>query len=114
MCGLVNTVGLGKRKLSLLTRLVTDLKDECDLHNFYLARLTREVKREINIRNAARRDARGRGLHLSTSRLNLSVFCGTRVHFGVVQGLFGRCHGVLRSIRGYSGCILHHRRLRLS
>jgi len=29
------------------------------LHNFYLARLTREVKREINIRNAARRDARG-------------------------------------------------------
>jgi hypothetical protein len=31
------------------------IKDECDLHSFYLARLTREVKREINIRNAARK-----------------------------------------------------------
>ena len=46
---------MGKRKLELLSTLVHDLKEECDMHNFYLARLTREVKREISIRTAQRR-----------------------------------------------------------
>ena len=56
----------------------------------------------------------GRGSHSSTFRLNLSPFCGIGVHLGLVQGVFGRCQGALRSMRGCSGCILRQKRLRLS
>jgi len=55
-----------------------------------------------------------RGLLSSTFRLNLSAFCGIWVHLGVVQGLFRRCQGVFRSIRGCAGCTLCQKRLRLS
>jgi hypothetical protein len=57
--------------------------------------------------------AGGRGLHSSTFRLNLSALCGIGVHLGVVQGLCRRCQGVLRSIRGCSGCILCQKRLKV-
>jgi len=52
-----------------------------------------------------------RGLHWLTFRLNLSAFCGIRLHSGVVYGVFGRCPGVSRNIRG---CVLGEKRLRLS
>lgn len=51
-------IKMGKEKLALMQTLITDLKEECDVHNYYLARLVREVKREINSRNAARKDSR--------------------------------------------------------
>ena len=51
-------------------------------------------------------DIAGRGSHSSTFRLNLSAFCGIGLHLGVVEGVFERCQGVFRSIRGCSGCIL--------
>ena len=57
---------------------------------------------------------RGRGLHSFTFRLNLSAFCVIGVDLGVVQGVPGRCHGVLSSIRGCLGCILCQKQLRLS
>jgi hypothetical protein len=56
----------------------------------------------------------GRGSHSSTSQLNLSAFCGIGVHLVVVYGVFRRCQGVLRSIRGCSGCIMCQKRHRLS
>ena len=40
--------------------LMTELKDECDIHNFYLSRLVREVKREINIRVANQKASRAK------------------------------------------------------
>ena len=55
-----------------------------------------------------------RGLHSSTFRLTLSAYCRTGVHSGIVQGVIRRCQGVLRSIRGCSGCILCQKRHRLS
>jgi hypothetical protein len=51
-------VKMGKTKLALLQTLMTDLKDECDMNNYYLTRLVREVKREINIRISARKESR--------------------------------------------------------
>jgi len=56
----------------------------------------------------------GRGLHSSTFRLNLSALCGMWVHAGVVEGVFRRCQGVIRIIRGCLGCISCQKRLRLS
>jgi len=44
-----------------------------------------------------------RGLHSSTFRLNLSAFCGIGLHLVVVQGVFRRCQGVLRNVRGVRG-----------
>lgn len=51
-------ITMGKKKLALMQTLMSDLKVECDMNNFYLTRLVREVKREINIRVAARKDSR--------------------------------------------------------
>lgn len=48
----------GKQKLTKLMILMEDLRDECDIHNFYLSRLQREVKRKITKKNASRRVAR--------------------------------------------------------
>jgi len=45
----------------------------------------------------------GRGLRSSTFRLNLSAFCGIRVHVGFGLGLFRRCQGMQRSVRGGLG-----------
>jgi hypothetical protein len=56
----------------------------------------------------------GACLHSSTFRLNLSAFCGIGVPVGVVEEVFRRCQGVLRSIRGCSGCVLCQKQLRLS
>ena len=56
----------------------------------------------------------GKGLHSFTSWLNLSAFCGIGVHSGVIEEVFRRCQGVLRSISGCLGCILCQKRLRLS
>ena len=41
------------------------------------------------------------------------AFFGIRVHLGIVQGVFRKCEGVLRSIRGCLGCVLCQQRLRL-
>ena len=61
------------------------------------------VERYIKSRGLAD-DLSGRGLHSST-RLNLSGFCGIGVLVALVEGVFRRCQGVFRSIRGCSGCI---------
>ena len=53
-------VKLGKAKLDLLTTMLVDLKEECESHNYYLTRLAREVKREINIRISHRRNDKHR------------------------------------------------------
>jgi len=55
-----------------------------------------------------------RSLHSSTFRLNLSTFCGMGVHVGMFRGCLGGVRGLLRSIRGCSGCILCQKRPRLS
>jgi len=55
-----------------------------------------------------------RGLHSSTFRLNFSAFCGIGMHSGVVLGVFRRCQGVARSIKGCSECIFCQKWLRLS
>ena len=47
-------------KSALLQTLMTELKEECDMHNFYLTRLVREVKREINLRVASQKTARAK------------------------------------------------------
>jgi len=53
-------------------------------------------------------------VHSSTLRFNLSAFCGIGVHVGVLQGVFRRCQGALKSSRRYWGCFLCQKWLRLS
>jgi hypothetical protein len=53
----------------------------------------------------------GRGLHSSTFRLNVSAFSGIG---GVFRGYVGGVWVVSAVIRGCLGCILCHKRLRLS
>jgi len=38
----------------------------------------------------------GGAIHSSTFRLNISAFCGTGAHLGVVQGVIMGCQGILR------------------
>jgi hypothetical protein len=47
----------------------------------------------------------GRGLHLSTLRLNLSAFCGIGVHSGVVEGFFGGVRRYKRVSGGVQGVL---------
>jgi hypothetical protein len=47
-----------------------------------------------------RRLAIGRGLHLSTFRLNLSAFCGMWVHFGDVEGVVSEVSGGMKEYEG--------------
>ena len=54
---------------------------------------------------------RGRGLHPSTFRLNLSAFCGTRGAEGVLRGDLVLVEGVLLACRG---CFEYQRWLRSS
>jgi len=55
--------------------------------------------------------SRGRGLHSSTFRLNVSDFCGTG---GAFEGCSGGVYGVLGGIGGCIGCIMCQKRLKLS
>ena len=52
-----------------------------------------------------------RGLHSSTFRLNLSDFCGIG---GAFRGCVGSVQEVSGGIKEYHGCVLCHKRLRLS
>jgi len=53
----------------------------------------------------------GRGSHSSTFQLNVSAFCGIGVSF---RGCKGGVKQVTGGIRGFIGCILCKKRLRLS
>jgi hypothetical protein len=53
-------IKMGKVKLALLTTLVSDLKEECEVNNYFLTRLVREVKREINVRVANKKQVRAK------------------------------------------------------
>jgi len=55
--GLPELLTTGKTKLALLTALVSDLKEECEMNNYSLTRLTREVKREINTRISGKKES---------------------------------------------------------
>jgi len=55
--GLPELLTTGKTKLVLLTALVSDLKEECEMNNYSLTRLTREVKREINTRISGKKES---------------------------------------------------------
>ena len=55
---LVEQVQMGKKKLAHLQNLLTELQEECEVNNYYLTRLVREVKREINIRVSERKASR--------------------------------------------------------
>ena len=66
-------------------------------------------RRRARMRGGA--GAAGRGLHSSTFRLNVSAFCGKG---GAFMDRLGGVSEVSGDIRGYLGCILCQKRLRLS
>ena len=69
-----------------------------------LSQESEAAQRFVNLTKQAQHWTRdlnkGRGLHSSTFRLNLSAFCGIGVHLGFVWEVPRRCLGVLGGVQG--------------